>query len=163
MKSFVLTPNSMGLFIKRFDSMLERKMCLKVYSVYSGKKREYNVMKQALENSNKKDEDAIIMGRILLPVVRTSDTYIVEEKITCRWVITNDYSGITMSISGGNFIYIPFGVKIFGCSEKFYFKQPQRKTLPAHTTYIVGSSYAKGINEIEWNELYERDYAMDFF
>ena len=162
MKSFVLTRKSMGLFIKRFDSMLERKKCLKVYSVYSGRKKEYNVMKQALENTNK-DEDAMIMGRILLPVVRTSDTYIVQEKIKFPWVITQDYSGITLSISGGNFIYIPFGTKIFGCSEKFYFKEAQRITLPAHTTYIVGSSYEKGLREIEWNEFYERDCASDFF
>lgn len=156
MKYFTLTPDSKNLFIQRFNSLLNRKGALKCYAVYSGAAWRRKI----LENIPTKLQGIELHRRFDLPVVSTIDQGILREKITYPWQLSRDGSGITM-VSGGSFIYIAFGTRVYASSEKIVWKEAGSVSLPPSTNFIVADDYHNSLCRIEEDESMEQSYYMD--
>lgn len=139
----------MNLFIHRFNSLLERKKMLKEWSVYSGAQREYGLLKPVVKPKP---------GSFMLPVVRTVDTYMSKSKIIHPWEMVQSGAGISMTISGGSFLHIPFGTRVYTSSEKLLWKNSNWISLRPFTSIITGGNIEIGEYSIRDNELFEKDY-----
>lgn len=114
MGTLILNKQNSSFFIKMFNDMLERKGSLQTFCVYSGKGREYSLLKDVFKRE-----------KLYLPVVKSDPCFIHPNKITTSWRESNSKEGISMSISGGSFLYIPYNTKIKYHSEKMEWKEPK--------------------------------------
>jgi len=133
--------------------MLSKTGCLKEQSFYTGKKAQ----KATVAKYTKK--------KYLLPVVKTTPNYILQNKITRGWSIITlgEKKELIMNITGGTFLGIPFGTKVHTDSNKICFKNTIQARQMGFTTYITSySNLSRAKWKVAENERYERDYWEDY-